>query len=136
MAILRETLSHKSANGWGCCVPALLVWPEVIQHWSLQAVWWDCFPELLLPVTLSLQRVTTNPHPTSIRVPVVLADKSGPVSSGVTAFFVLSSGVRETFVYRPRMEFLFPPVVWKSCSQTAGFQSQVLWGLLLLLPYS
>ena len=66
-AVLRKTLSSLSADGWGC-VPALLaVWPEASQHcWEgiglgeeVAASKWthtnEYSPELLLPVSLSLQ---------------------------------------------------------------------------------
>ena len=37
---LRMTLGSLSANGWGCVPTLLVVWPEVSQHLSLQAVRW------------------------------------------------------------------------------------------------
>ena len=39
-AMLIDTLSLLSAFGWSCVPTLLVVWPEVTQHWSLQAVWW------------------------------------------------------------------------------------------------
>ena len=35
---LSMTLASFSADGWGCVPVFLVVWPEVFQHWNLQAV--------------------------------------------------------------------------------------------------
>ena len=69
--VLRKMLSSLSADGWGCLLALLVVWPEVSQHWSLQAFGWvglgeevaasrrghsnEYSPELPLPVYLSPQ---------------------------------------------------------------------------------
>ena len=37
---LIKTLICLTADGWGWLPSLLLVWPEVTQHWSLQAIWW------------------------------------------------------------------------------------------------
>ena len=37
---LRKSLGSLSADGWGCVPTLFVVWPEVSQHWSLQAVGW------------------------------------------------------------------------------------------------
>ena len=38
---LRIPLGSLSDDGWGCVVTLLVFWPEVSQHWSLQAIGWD-----------------------------------------------------------------------------------------------
>ena len=50
--------------------------------------------------------------------PPVLAGRSGPVSYGVTAFFPWVLMCMRLCVHPPRVEFLFLPVLWKSCDQT------------------
>lgn len=35
---LRKSLGSLSFDGWDCVPALLVVWPEVSQHWSLQAV--------------------------------------------------------------------------------------------------
>ena len=64
-AELSKTLILLSADGWGWVPSLLVVWPEATQHWSLpsslvglmvdsgRAHTQECFPELLLPVSLS-----------------------------------------------------------------------------------
>ena len=54
-----------SADGWGWVPSLLVVWPEATQHWSLPGSLVglmadsgrthakECFPELMLPVSLS-----------------------------------------------------------------------------------
>ena len=37
---LRKPLGSLSTDGWGCVPAQLVVWREVSQHWSLQAVGW------------------------------------------------------------------------------------------------
>ena len=39
-AMLRKTLRDLSADGWGCVFILFVVWCEVSQKWSLQAVLW------------------------------------------------------------------------------------------------
>ena len=36
----QEDFRKPSADGWGCVPTLLVVWPDVSQHWSLQAVGW------------------------------------------------------------------------------------------------
>ena len=40
-ALLGEALIHLSADGWGCTPSLGVVWPEVTQPWTLQALWQD-----------------------------------------------------------------------------------------------
>ena len=47
--------------------------------------------------------------------------------------FSLSPGAHETLCVPSKSGISVSPVLWNSCDQT-GLQSQVLWGLLLLLP--
>ena len=56
--VVRKTLSSLSADGWGCVPALLVVWPEVFQHWSQQAVGWGQVlvrkcqpPEELMPMS-------------------------------------------------------------------------------------
>ena len=37
---LRKSLDSLSADEWGCALAQFFVWPEVSQHWSLQAFRW------------------------------------------------------------------------------------------------
>ena len=62
--------------------------------------------------------------------------RSAPDSYGVTALPWVPVHVKSC-VLPPRVESLFSPVLWSSCTQSsAGLQSQMLWGLLLLMPDS
>ena len=67
-------------------------------------------PELLLPVSLYLQWATAAPP--SAGDPLILAQssKSGPVSYEFLVHM-------RPCVCPPRLEFLFPPVLWNSCDQ-------------------
>ena len=63
----QKRLIHLSADGWDWVPPLLFVWLEATEHWSLpgslvglmadsgKAHTKEYFPELLLPVSLSLQ---------------------------------------------------------------------------------
>ena len=75
----------------------------------------EYLPELLLPVSLSPCPATANPA--SSGDPLILAGRCGSVSYGVTAPspWVLMSTL--LFVFPPRVESLFPPVLSKSCNQ-------------------
>ena len=39
-AVLRKTLNHLPADGWGSVPILSAVWTEASQHWSLRAVEW------------------------------------------------------------------------------------------------
>ena len=70
----------------------------------------DC-PRLLLPVSQSLWWAPADPHLN--RKPFIL------VQSSVESLF-LSSGswcAQDFYLCPPKLEFLFPPVLWKSYSQ-------------------
>ena len=94
-AELSKTLIRLSADGWGLVPSLLVVWPEVTQHWSLPGLFgganggvWEgshkeYFPELLLPVSLSLDEPQLPPASTGD--PPTPAGRSGSVSYGVTA---------------------------------------------------
>ena len=112
---------------------------------------WEHANQWLLPRTavasVSAPAVSDNqPHPTSIRVPLVLAGKSGPVSSGVTAFFLLSSGVRETLCVpcKNGVSYSFPqlygsPAIklcWLSKPSSLGTPPPPVTTLLLLIHFS
>ena len=93
--VLSKTLIHLSAGGWGYVPSLLVVWPEVTQHSSLpgslvglmadsgRAHAKEYFPELLLPVSLSLGEPQL--PPASAGDPPTVAGRSGSVSHGVTA---------------------------------------------------
>ena len=57
------------------------------------------------------------PPPASAGDPPILAGKSGPVYYEVTAFFPWVLVHTRPCVRPPRMEFLFPPVLWNPCDQ-------------------
>ena len=67
--------------------------------------------------------------------PPILAGRSGPVSYKVTAFFPLGPGAHRT-LWAPSQcgVSVFPSPVEVLQSNPAVLQSQILWGLLLLLP--
>ena len=67
------------------------------------------FSELLLPVSLSPQWAPATP-PTSAGYPSILAGRSGPVSSGVTAFIPWVLVHLRLCVHPSRVDSLFPPV--------------------------
>ena len=57
------------------------------------------------------------PAPASAGNHPILAGRSVPVSYGVIAFFPWVLVCTRPCVCPPRVEFLFPPVLWKSCNQ-------------------
>ena len=71
--------------------------------------------ELLPPGSLSLQSATATA--TSTGVASKPARRSDPGSYKVIAFSPGSWSI-QNLVYPPRVEFLFPPVLWNSCDQT------------------
>ena len=58
------------------------------------------------------------PPPASAGDPPILAGMSCPVPYGVTAFLHWVLVHTRPSVSPPRVEFLFPPVLWNSCDQT------------------
>ena len=111
----------------------MLVWPEASQHWSLQAGGWG---QVLVrkwrpPGGLTPMSTPQNCHcqclcpcsepqlpPASTGDPPILSGKSGSVSYEVTAFIPWVLVRVRPYVCLPRVEFLFPPVLWNSCDQT------------------
>ena len=92
--VLRMSVGRPTADDWVCLSTLFVVWPEVFQHWSLQAVglghillrkYWPPGgfmptgnPQNIPPVSLSLQWATT--APASAGHPPVPAGGSGPGS--------------------------------------------------------
>ena len=72
-------------------------------------------PELLPPVSLSPQWATAATHLQGDTP--ILAGKSGPVSYEVITFF-LGSWCTQDSLKPPWVEFLYPSVMWNSCSQS------------------
>ena len=68
--------------------------------------------------------------PTSSAGPLRPLGKSSPGSYGATALCWVPVHMRPC-VCPPRMEFLFPPALWSSCTQAPGFQGQMLCGFFL-----
>ena len=119
---LSKTLICFSANVWGWVPFLWVVWPEVTQHWSLQALcwgyWqtpWGYFSEFLLPVSLSSPWATA--APTSAGDLPTVAARYGSVSYGVTAPSTWVLVCTLLCVCPPRVESLFSPVLLKSCNQ-------------------
>ena len=86
-------------------------------------------PNLTLSLTLTFQYYCwQRPHPCSCKLlsthtstgdPPTLAGRSGPVSRGVTAPSPWVLVHIKFYLCPPRMESLFPPVLWKSCNSLA-----------------
>ena len=142
---LRKSFGHLSANGWVCFLSLLFVWPEASQNWSLQAVGWGqvLVPKWQSPRKLTLMNISwdichqcpfphSEPQLTSASPgdPPREAGKSGLGSHRVTAF-ALGAGVHETLCVASEIGVSVSP---SSVGLPAGLQSQMLWGLLLLLP--
>ena len=143
---LRKTLGSLSDDGWGCVLTLFVVWPETYQHWSLQAVGWG---QVLVSQWQLLGELTPMSTPwtsaTSVLVPTVShshtpaspgdpprpAGRSGPGSYEVTAFS-LGPCEHKTLCAPSKsgVSLSLSPVepLWSS------LQSQMLWGLLLLMP--
>ena len=131
--VLRKTLIILTADRWGCVPTLLVVCPEASQQWRLQVLGWDPVfvrkqrpPRGFTPMTTPQNYHHQGPCPcsephlclTSTRVPPILACKSGPVSYEVSSFFACVLVHMGPCVCPPRVEFLFPPVLWNSCDQT------------------
>ena len=125
----RMTLGRLSADGWGCVPVLLVVWPEMSQHWSLQAVRWGQFllPSPLGELTLmnipwGLCLQCPCPHsepqltPTSLGDPPRPAGRSGSGSYVVTALPWVPVHVKP-YVHLSRVESLFLSVLCSSCTQ-------------------
>ena len=97
--VLRKTLSSLCVDGWGCVPTPLVVWPEVSQHRSLQAVGWGQVlvrkwqaPRELMPMRTSQNYhcqclcPCSEPHPAFTGDPPIPAGRSGPDSYEVPAF--------------------------------------------------
>ena len=121
------TLDSLSSDGWGS-VPVLVVfWSEAFQLLSLQVQGWPGLDaemwtsrrshsdqyslQLLLPVSLPSQQVIVAFHLTR-RTPKTLS----PGSYADTALCWVPVYMR-TCVHPPRVEFLFHPALWSSCTQ-------------------
>ena len=103
------------------------------QYWSLQAVGWGLVlirkwqpPRGLTPMntprttvaSVLVPAVSHSCPPTSAGHPPILAGNSGPVFYGATAFIPFILVHMRTCVCPPRVQFLYLPVLWNSCSQT------------------
>ena len=133
-------------GGVGDCVPILLVvWPEVSQHWSLQAIGWCQNSDLQ---ESSHQGIFPGVSTSSVLIPTV--SHSHPPPAPQETLQDLQVGLAQA-----PMESLFCPgsqctwklvcvlKEWSLCfprslqllhSSLTGLQSQILWGLLLLMP--
>lgn len=140
---VRETLNHLSADGlgyWllglkhpssGASRPLCDAWSYEGNSGLLEAHTKEYYPRLLLPVSLSPRWATA--ACASMGDPPILADRSGPVSYGVSAFSPLGHGAHKTFVpSKMGISVSLGPlgVLWLN---PTGIQSQFLWVLLLLL---
>ena len=130
---LRMTLSSLSDDGWGCALTLLVVWPEVSQHWRLQAVGWGqvLVPKWQTPAELTLMNIPwglcqqcpclhSEPELTPISPGDLPRPASGfgPGSYGVTALPWVPVHVKSC-VHLPRVKSLFPPVLCSSCTQAS-----------------
>ena len=120
--------SHPSGPRVGCVPTLLVVWPGASQQWRLQAVGWvhASVPKWQPPGELTLMSIPwgichqcpcphgePQPTPANPRDPPRSAGKSGPGSYGVTALPWFPVHVKSC-VHPPRVESLFPPVLWSS----------------------
>ena len=137
------------ADGWGCIPALLVVWPQVSQHWSLQAVgwgqvlvskWWS--PGQLTPLrtTQNLHHHCPCPHsepqlpPTTPEGSPRPSGWSGPGSYEVNALS-LGPGAHETLCAPFKNDISVSPIPVEFLrSSPTGLQSQMLWGLLLTMP--
>ena len=137
-----KTLICLSADVWGCVPSLLVVWPEVTQHWSLQAkasgrAYTNKYiPDLLLPLLLAPQWAIfthTHTHPSaSSEYAPALAGRFGSVSY---VSLLLSSGLHKTLCVLFKIGVSVSPSLIEGLqSNPTGLQSRILWGFLLLLP--
>ena len=75
----------------------------------------ETFPDSCCQSPLSLWWAPADPH--LLRIPSNIAGSFGSVSCGVTAFFLWVLVHARFCLCPPRVESLFPPVLWKSCNQ-------------------
>ena len=146
---VQETLSSLSPTEEGCDPTLLVVWHPNngdyrllggarfswknggLQEGSCQWV----LLRIPLPVSLSPQWATAAPYTGNLLIPAGRSSQAPKWSlfpipqpcptapRGLTC--------TRPCVCSPRMDILFPPVLW---SKPTGLQSQMFWGLLLLLP--
>ena len=120
-ALLSKALIQSSADGWGCVPSLLVVWPEVTQSWvygHYGRVNGDLQKDLH-------QGGTSEPGPCDESLPThastgdppTLAGSFGSVSCGVTAPFLWLLVCTRFCLCPPRLESLFPSVLWKSYNQ-------------------
>ena len=57
MSVVNSVISSLSADGWGCVLCLLVVWPEASQDWSLQAIGWG---QVLVRKVTTSRRAHTN----------------------------------------------------------------------------
>ena len=125
--LLSKTLIQLSADGWGCTPSLIVVWPEAP---SLSGLYGNLH-RLLMAIS---KRVYAKGdlsgccclclHPcgellltqTSTGDPLTLVGGFGSVSCGATASLFLVLIQVRFCLCPPRLESLFPPVLWKSCS--------------------
>ena len=145
----RKTLSSLSAEGCGCVPAMFVVWPEVSQHWSLQALWWGQVfvkeswpPRGLTPMSTPQNchcqcpclHSESQPLPTCAEGHQILSGKSGPVSYEVTTFFPGSWCAQDLVCGLQEWSFYLPQSCCIPQSNPTHLQSQILWGFFLLLP--
>ena len=116
--MLSKVLIRLSAKRWGCAPTLVVVWPEAMQLWGLQALWGTprgTFQACCCPCPCPCGK----PLPThaSTGVPPTLACSFGSVSCGVTSPFLWVL-VHARFCLCPsRLESPFPSVLWKFYNQ-------------------
>ena len=116
---------------WVGCVPVLLVvWPEVTQHWSLQAVgwghilwrkWWP--PGGLMSTSPPQNYHHQCPCPHSEPQPPPASAGDPPILSPARSLmrsllFSLGLGTHRTLCTPSKSRVSFPPILWNYCDQT------------------
>ena len=127
MSVVNSVISSLSADGWGCVLCLLVVWPEASQDWSLQAIGWG---QVLVRKVTTSRRAHTNEVLLGTTVASVFASTVSHKRPPHTSKYVWLRHFWGHFflswflvywrpcVYPPRVEFLLPSVIWNSCDQT------------------
>ena len=127
---LRMYSHHVSCLTWGD--PAL---KPISSGWANSGLWEPPSQWVWFWTTAASVFVPTVSHssPTSVGSPAMLADRSGPISYGIIAFFPWVLVHMRLYVFSKSGVSVSPSPVEVLQSNPSGLQSQILWVLHLLL---